>query len=432
MTPKINLRLSLKVLFSFLLAALWFHVLEISHSELKAAPMSISISPQVIEIEVGQEIQNLYSITLTGISPSGFALYSHISSTNSYGEGVLAPSGLSFSFTTGLMSGIATHQQVATKYWILDEDGNVYDSFTLTIALPDPVCPISIGEYFQSQDMDVQFDGSFLGSGVSNSYPMLRVNQIQSWLNFSDGLVLDQGNQIAISLDGSSNQVSVSNLPALLLGEHDVEYQTSAENSCISSITVVENSPDPTLHESFNDQTVEVGDEIVLSVSASFEDHIMGSFQWKKGLVNQEVDLVDDAKISGSTTSQLLIRNSELNDAGRYVVTISSTGEYSHRTSVSLSAQIEVRISPTPVVEEVADVVVNQVATTQQATASNAVSAGDREQVHVNVPAILERKTLPRVGAGVEQILLTSLVLLFSGLALIAISRKRSLLQQKL
>lgn len=75
-----------------------------------------------------------------------------------------------------------------------------------------------------------------------------------------------------------------------------------------------------TIHSQPADQTVDLGQQALLTVIASAPQPI--SYQWKRGLVNVQ----NGGRISGAKTATLTINNSEPSDDGDYTVVLSGQG----------------------------------------------------------------------------------------------------------
>ncbi|MEY3806807.1 MAG: hypothetical protein RIR69_1619, partial [Actinomycetota bacterium] len=432
-------------------------MLTMSSDEVAAAPVSISVSPKLIEIEVGEIIENLYSITFVGSTPSGFALYSHNSSSNSYGDAVLPPSGLTFNYRTGLMSGVATQAQSTTKYWILDEDGEVFDFFTLTI-LPDTEAPTVVKVTTLSNDqtfastheilIQVHFSEIVTVSTIHGSptltlavrdsgYPatyqsgsgttVLTFSYVVHSGDNSDHLDYVSANSLVLNQstihDGAANQANLA-LPSpgslnSLFGRHHIVIDTE--------------SPGVEISRSGNQILTEGQDALVLfDLTEDSSDFSLSCIEIADGTLSS---------FSGSGHSYSVVVTPDENSSGNVVVTVNQNSfgdSVGNRNSSIVTFSIPFDTKPV-VVEEAPDTVTNQTEALPDTAVSAAVpSAGESEQVTVmtqpsrNTQQILERKTLPRVGVNAEHILFVASLLLLFGLSMIANLRKRFPVRQKL
>ena len=402
-----------------------------SQSSISAATIQLTISPSVVQATVGVPISNLYSVSYNGSRPT-FALYSDNPGANEPNIGTGAPAGLSFNAQTGLLSGTPASSLPSTRYWVLDGNGSYYDDFTLTINHPTPICPTSMGEYLNTQSMNFEINGSDLGYNVSTTFPILRIRHDQTWSEFTNGTDNAGAGITQVEINSAATRATFHNLPAMQIGEYETEYKTSATTSCQSSLRIMRDAPDPGVSMSSTSTTVNQGSEIVLSAMVTFENGVSGSFRWGRGTQGSEINLTDDSRISGSTTNELRISNSELLDGDRYFVVITSSADFSYTTSLTREVTVEVLSASggggqggvVPVADSREEPIVN---TPAALTSSNTQVAQTTLENHnvTNSPRILQLKTLPATGITFDRTLWATFVLLAGGSLLTCASHRR-------
>ena len=419
---------------TFLLAVTFVSIVEVnssSRNSTSAATIELAISPSVVQATVGVPVSNLYSVSYNGSRPT-FALYSDNPGANEPNIGTGAPAGLSFNTQTGLLSGTPDSSLPSTRYWILDGNGSYYDDFTLVINHPTPICPTSMGDYLNTQSMDFEINGADLGYSVSTTFPILRIKHDQTWSEFTNGTDNDGAGITQVEINSGATRATFRNLPPMQIGQYQTEYKTSATTSCQSILRVMRETPDPVVSMSSSIATVNQGSEIVLLATATFESGVSGSFRWGKGSQGSEISLTDDSRISGSTTNELRINNSELLDEDRYFVVITSSADFSYTTSLTREVIVEVVAASMGggegEVVPVADSREEPAADTQVALASTNVQVVQptlKVQENISNPDLLQLKTLPATGVALKQFLSATFLLLTGGFLLTVSSRRR-------
>ena len=310
-----------------------------------ASVVQLTVTPSNMNATVGIAVSNLYTVSYNGTGTQYF-LYSNNPLTNAPKNGTAPPAGLSFSRTTGLLSGTPTQEIAATKYWILDEDGIYYDDFTLTISLPNPICPETIGQYPVSESVDVTFEGTNLGRGTPGAYPKLIVSQNGVDREFSHSSLNTAGDQVVVSLNQSFTHVSFSHVLVSETGQLTVTYKTSALASCQTTITMLGRAPEPSSLDFQSSLVGNEGEDFRISSEVVPRLGFATHFQWAKGGNTTQFFLSDDNRFMGSDSEELEIRGLSETDEGQYSVIVTHSASGFLPTSRTFTVFVSVLLKP--------------------------------------------------------------------------------------
>ena len=310
-----------------------------------ASSLQLTVAPSDVQATVGIAISDLYTVSFNGTGTQ-YWLYSNNPSTNEPKNGTAPPAGLSFSRTTGLLSGTPTHELATTKYWILDEDGIYYDDFTLTISLPSPQCPASVGQYPVNESVDVIFEGVNLGWGTPGAYPKLIVSQNGVDREFSHTSSNTEGDLVTVSLNQSFTRVSFSHVLISESGQFTATYKTSALTTCQTSITILGRAPEPSSPNFQSELVGNEGEDFRISVDIAPRLGFATHFQWAKGGNTARFFLSDDNKFMGSDGEELKIRELSENDEEQYSVIVTHSANGFLPTSRTFTVLVSVLIKP--------------------------------------------------------------------------------------